>query len=106
MKVFDQLLRSGIPLDWATILMGWWDLRAYGTLLTVEQLQAYAMDQIGYGSSEQFDLVTQLAFADPTDTWTIKRSLEQLAPNAPATLIRARRVWRWALLNELVIDFA
>ena len=96
--VFEQLLRSGLPIDWTVIRMGW---ETYDFLIR-DQLLDYAMEQLGLCPDDQFDIVSSLAFADPGDTWTLRRCLEQLASKRPDDRDRATRIWRCVLFNDLI----
>lgn len=107
MTVFAQLLGSGLPITWTVVRLAWrtpTGLHVSIPQITHEELLAYAMDRIGYGPPEQETLVAELAFTDETDTWTIQRLLEELAPHNPVELQNALRVWRWMLLNEIVTE--
>ena len=94
MTFFDTLLKTDVPLDWNTLLLGWECFGDRSGMVTTEQLQSYAMDQIGYGPESEFELVSGIAFADARDTWTIRACLEQLASDTPSAKRRATRVWR------------
>lgn len=102
MTFFDTLLTTDIPIDWTTLLLGWDGLGDRNGLVTTEQLQSYAMDQIGYGPESEFELVSGIAFAEARDFWTIRACLEQLASDTPSAKRRAIRVWRWVMLSVLV----
>ena len=93
---FEALQKTGLPIDWATLFYGWMGFVA------TEQLQDYALAQIGYGPESEFALVSTLAFADDRDFWTIQACLEQLASDTPEAERRAARVWRWVTLLVLV----
>lgn len=96
MNEFDTLQKTGLPIDWATLLAGW------RGQVTTQQLQDYALAQIGYGPESEFEGVSTLAFADERDFWTIRRCLEQLASDTPEAERRAVRVWEWVALLVLV----
>ena len=102
MTFFDTLLKTAIPIDWTTLLLGWDGLGDRNGMVTTEQLQSYAMDQIGYGPESEFELVSGIAFAEARDFWTIRACLEQLASDTPSAKRRAIRVWRWVMLSVLV----
>lgn len=108
MTVFDRLLSSGLPITWTTLRLAWNRLSGVPTLVpcrvTTEQLLDYAMNQIGYGLSEQEELTAELAFADEQNTWTVGRCLEALASDSPQDVQYAARVWRWVLLSETVAE--
>ena len=107
MRVFARLLSSGLPVTWTTIRLMWQAPTGFPASIphiTREELLAYAMGRIGYGLPEQEELVAELAFANPRDTWTIQRLLKELAPFNPEALQSALRVWRWTLLNEIVAE--
>lgn len=99
---FDVLLKSGIPLDWNTLLLGWDGFGEFYGMVRTDQLRSYAMDQIGYGLEVEYELVCAIAFAEERDTWTIRACLEQLASDTPEARNRAERVWRWVMLSDIV----
>ena len=98
MNELDALQASSLPIDWAVMQAGW------NRFLTTEQLQDYALAQIGYGPDSEFEGASTLAFADDRDDWTISRCLEQLASDTPEARRRAARVWQWAALSMLIKD--
>lgn len=91
---------SELPVDWPMILVGW---RGFaGKKLSAEQVIAYALEQIGKGTSEQDNVAALLASADPLDWQTIDRYVEQIVENQQINKATAIRKWRLTGLKRLL----
>jgi hypothetical protein len=66
----------------------------------------YAFERLTSGPppTENETALIDLAFVEDTDHWTIRRCLEQLASASPGNTERARSLWRWFFLDEVVTE--
>lgn len=105
----ERLEHGGIPLDWTTLFLGWDGHGDQNGPVTTAQMPRYALDRIGYGPEEEFDLLSGLALAEERDTWTIRASVAQLASDTPEAwpsgcgdgrcCLRWRRGWSAAKIH-------
>ncbi len=73
--------------------------------LSVEQVIAYALEQIGKGTPEQDELAALLANTDISEWQTLNRYLEQLAETQQFDRQVALRKWRLVELKHLLRSF-
>lgn len=84
------------------LLVGW---HGFGQRkLSIEQVMALALEQIGRGTPEQDDLAALLVNTDPGEWQTVDRYLKQIAEIEPFDRNMALRKWRLAELKSLVED--
>lgn len=95
------LQQSNLLVNWTIIGRGW--CKKY---LSSEELVRYAMEQIGYSSQEEAPVVSELAFTDPDDYWTIQRLVMSLMPDNYELLQIADRAWRAVIFEEVLSNLS
>ena len=99
----ERLTKSGLPIDWTTILAGWRGIGPYRPRkMSGKEVVAYALDRIGLGTEEEDQIAALLANTDPQEWQTIDCYLELLTTNTTNNFPIAICVWRLAELKGLL----
>lgn len=87
----------GLPLSWGLVRLGWEGVGDKPRLVSLDDIRAFASDQIATASESQLPDVADLCTV--YDEAQVQEQLERLAP-APSAV--SLRIWRAALLDELL----
>jgi hypothetical protein len=90
MKFLDRAKYLGIPLTWETIRCTWEGTGGVPRLITVAEIQAFALGKIGSASNHELMRVADLTSQDSHDE--ISDELSQLAPEISNRAVRACRL--------------
>lgn len=89
MRFVEHAERLGIPMTWGTVRCAWEGMEGVPRLITVAEVQHFALQQVECASCDELTLVADLTSQD--DHPEISR---ELAENAPEILGREFRVCR------------
>ena len=100
MSILEKMTGDDVPVNWSTVLLGWYGPGKYDRQLSVADIAAYAQELIE-ASPEQPNAVLKLAGAHDDETEMVESSLKQLAALESADKDTVVRKWRLYLLKEL-----
>jgi len=90
MKFLDRAKYLGVPLTWETIRCAWEGTGGVPRLITVAEIQAFALGKVGLSSGDELMRVADLTSQDSHDE--ISDELSQLAPEISSRAVRACRL--------------
>lgn len=100
MTILDRMLSNRIPINWSTILTGWYGPGNYDRQISIRDIAYYAQKVIE-ANPEQPNNVLRLAGAQDDETEMVESSLRQLAAREETDQNIELRKWRLYLLKEL-----
>ena len=100
MNILKKMAGDDVPVNWSTVLRGWYGPGKFDRQLQVADIAAYAQAMIE-SNPEQPVAVLKLAGARDDETEMVESSLKQLAALEPVDETTEVRKWRLYLLKEL-----
>jgi hypothetical protein len=97
MKMIDELVELGLPVDWNVVRMGWEGPASLGRQLGLGDIHSFAGKAIEKAEGEELENVATLC--TESDNEIIDTTLKKLAPAPPSI---AQRIWRAYLLYRLL----
>lgn len=100
MSILEKMTSDDVPVNWSTVLLGWYGPGKYDRQLSVADIAAYAQELIE-ANPEQPNAVLKLAGAHDDETEMVESSLKQLTALESDDKNTEVRKWRLYLLKEL-----
>jgi len=90
-RILEEMLKSGMPVNWTTILVGWNGPGKFPRQISREEFASYTIQRMGNSSHQQIE---------------VNRAIRALAASEPGNKETETRKWRLYLLKDAMNNLA